>query len=92
MGYDSGDESLKIPLFFVYGSPPSAYNVKNPANPFIMGSGDDNSYCGFMGWPCKTIEYARSRNPTTNNPRKIGIITDYLISEPLSIGESGMKI
>jgi hypothetical protein len=56
MGYDLGITTLPIPLYTVY-TKPEVYHVNNPSTstPFLIGSGDDNKFCGYIGWPCKTI-------------------------------------
>jgi hypothetical protein len=51
MGYDLGITSLAIPLYSVY-TKPDVYHVNNPSTSFYIGSGNDNKYCGHLGWPC----------------------------------------
>jgi hypothetical protein len=61
MGYDAGNETFEIPLYYVYTNP-GVYHVNNPTNPFSIGSGDDNAGCGHLEWPCESIRYAIERD------------------------------
>jgi hypothetical protein len=56
MGYDGIDNSLAIPLYYVYTTVViSVYRVSNSdSNP----KGNDNKFCGELGFPCLTIGYA----------------------------------
>jgi hypothetical protein len=51
----------------------SIYHINNPASPFSIGSGNDNRFCGHVGWPCINTIYAiRQGGIYTTN--KVGIV------------------
>jgi hypothetical protein len=61
MGYDSVIGILTIPLYYVYTTVnPLVFHINNPISPFEIGSGNDNIFCGHLGWPCLTIDYSLS--------------------------------
>ncbi|KAA6334108.1 MAG: hypothetical protein EZS28_053098, partial [Streblomastix strix] len=52
MGYDNVIGTLAIPLYYVYTAvDPLVFHVNNPISPFQIGSGNNNKYCGHLGWP-----------------------------------------
>jgi hypothetical protein len=51
MGYD-GVATLAIPLVYVYTAYSGDFHVKNPSSLYSISSGNDNKYCGPLGWPC----------------------------------------
>jgi hypothetical protein len=54
MGYD-GDSTLAIPLVYVYIDHTGVFHVNNPFSPFTVGWGNNNKFCGPLGWPCESI-------------------------------------
>ncbi|KAA6388693.1 MAG: hypothetical protein EZS28_015780, partial [Streblomastix strix] len=92
MGYDSVIGTLAIPLYYVYTTVnPLIFHVNNLALPFQIGSGNNNKYCGHLGWPCLTIDY--SIQLTGNSiEKKIGIISEYKIDSFLEIDQSGKEV
>jgi hypothetical protein len=84
MGCDIGIIAFIIPLYAVYTSP-DIYHVNNPINPFEIGSGDNNKFCGYYEWSCETIDYAITQSANAVLPYQIGIISEYKIRTPLTI-------
>jgi hypothetical protein len=53
MGYDEESEELAIPLKYVWkGVADSLYYVKWKTSD---DKGNDNRFCGDIGWPCSNI-------------------------------------
>jgi hypothetical protein len=59
MGYNSGDISIAIPLYYMYTSVgESVYHVNIDSE---TNTGNNNVGCGHLLWPCLTIEYSLSQ-------------------------------
>ncbi|KAA6399461.1 MAG: hypothetical protein EZS28_005011, partial [Streblomastix strix] len=91
MGYDSVIGTLTIPLYYVYTTVnPLVFHVNNPISPFEIGSGNDNIFCGHLGWPCLTIDYSLSQceiqHPSATQ-RIIGIINGYILNEQIEFDQ-----
>jgi hypothetical protein len=98
MGYDNGNLTVAIPLYFIYTPIVSyIYHVNNPSSTYSIGSGYDNIACGHYNWPCETMTYALEQctilhpNPSPNE-RKIGVINEYEMNEELIIPSGSTKI
>ncbi|KAA6367732.1 MAG: hypothetical protein EZS28_036741, partial [Streblomastix strix] len=85
MGKDDADE-LPIPLYYVYSA-----REQGVYHAFYTNTeqGINNAGCGHLQFPCQSIDYALSLNPSSANPIKAGIISGYWIYEQISIGEAG---
>ncbi|KAA6364374.1 MAG: hypothetical protein EZS28_040099, partial [Streblomastix strix] len=91
IGYDLGINTLAIPLYFVYTAvDQNVYHVNNFKEPFQIGSGNDNRFCGHSEWPCLTIDYAISRS--TQDVKKVGIISGYILNESVIISMNDKTI
>ncbi|KAA6357202.1 MAG: hypothetical protein EZS28_047271, partial [Streblomastix strix] len=92
MGYDNAIGTFAIPLYYVYTTVnPLVFHVNNPTSSFQIGSGNNNKYCGHLGWPCLTIEY--SIQLTGNSiEKKIGIINGFKLSSFLEIDQNGKEV
>jgi hypothetical protein len=75
MGYN-GASSLKIPLYYIYADAVVYHVSNNDANPV----GNNNIGCGYLAFPCESIDQAISRNLLSANPANIGIISGYKLN------------
>ncbi|KAA6393212.1 MAG: hypothetical protein EZS28_011259, partial [Streblomastix strix] len=92
MGYDNENTQFAIPLYYIYTAiAQDVYHVNNPTQPFQNGSGHNNVGCGHYYWPCLTIEYALSRNPSSTQ-RIIGVINGYEFNEQLTFSSTSFTI
>ncbi|KAA6383937.1 MAG: hypothetical protein EZS28_020534, partial [Streblomastix strix] len=89
MGFNGAQTSLAIPLYYLYTT--ISQDVYHVSNSDSTPNGNNNIFCGQLGWPCLTIDYSIIR-AGDSILKQIGIVDGYKLNEQIEINQGGKEV